>query len=200
MTQDFRPDGIPFTTAMPDGPRRSARIAELTKKRNINEVKATESQPKLGRRTVKETTGLVKPSRPSRGPPRKESAIERLKTRVRRPLERPKGKLPDVERKASSKNRRGSHRVTGETGPQHARASERLAANHLVPQPLRPTLTAEAVRSPVSAADPQQGIAGTTLSRNALQLLETQTANNPLPEGLSKVGIHKRSLHSCAHF
>ena len=200
MTQAFRPDGIPSTTAMPDGPRRSARIAELTKKRNINEVKVTEPQSKLGRRTVKETTGLVKPSRLSRGPPRKESAIERSKTRGKRPLERPKGKLPDVERKALSKHRRGSHRATGKTGPQQARAPERLAANHLVPQPLQPTLTAEAVRSPEPEAGPRQGIAGATLSRDALQLLETQTANNPLPEELSAVGVPRGSLYSCAHF
>jgi len=200
MTHAFRPDGIPSTTAMPDGPRRSARIAELTKKRNINEVKATEPQPKLGRRTVKETTGLVKPSRLSRGPPRKESAIERSKTRGKRPLVRPKGKLPEIERKALSKNRRGSHRVTGETGPQQARASKRLAANHLVPQPLQPTLTAEAVRSPESEADPQQGIAGAVLSRDALQSLEIKTANDPLPEELSAVGVPSRSLYSCAHF
>lgn len=192
MTQAFRPDGILSTTAMPDGPRRSVRIAELSKKRRISKVKATESHPKRGRRTVKGTTGLVTPSRPSRDPQRKKSVIERLKTRGEKALKRPKDKLPDVERDVLSKNGSGTHRVTGKTAPQQARALERLAAKHLVPQHLPPTLTREAVRSPEFEADPQQRNAGTALSRDALRLLEAQTANNPLPEELSTVGLYKR--------
>jgi len=187
MSQAVRPDGILPTTEMPDGPRRSARIAELAEKRRVSDVKTTESHPKLSRHTIKEQTGPVKPLGPSQNPAPKEPAAESSKTRRRKALKRPKDNLANVEREALSNRGLGPRRVAEGTSPQEPRASERLAAKHLVRQPLQHTLTGDAVRSPGFEADPWHETAGATLSREALRLLETQTAKHPLPEGLSAV-------------
>lgn len=194
MSQAVRPDGILSTTEMPDGPRRSARIAELAEKRRVSDGKTTESHPKRSRHTIKEKTGLVKSLGPSQNPPPKDPAAKSSKTQVRKALKRPKDNLRNVEREALSNRGRGRRRVAEETSPQEPRASKRLAAKHLVRQPLQHTLTGDAVRSPGFEADPWHETAGAALSHEALRLLETQTAKHPLPEGLSTVS--KRTASS----
>ena len=189
MTRAFRSDGILYTTAMPDGPRRSARIADLTKKRRSKEVTTTEPHSRLGRHTAKEKTGLLKPSGSSQGPLPKQPGTEISKTRGRRALERLRDKPQVVEHEPLSRKQRGRQQAERETGRRQARASDRLFAKHLIQQPVKSTWT----RALEAEVQSQQENTRATLNRDALRRLETQTAKHPLPEALSTVMIRTRS-------
>lgn len=183
---------------MPDGPRRSVRIAELTKKPSISEVKVTESYPERGRRVGKGKPGVVKPLQPPRNPPPKKSATERPKTQARKALERPKNKQPNLEHQSSGRKEHRRQRFTKETATQQAKRSKNLLLKYLIILPVRLAFTDEARRNRTIDADPEPGLSRVNLSREALQRLETATADDPFPEDLSAVSKvpHQQGLCS----
>ncbi len=190
MTQAVRYEGIFSATAMPDGLRRSARVAELAKKARISEVRVTESLRKRGRPAGKAKTSTVKASEPLQKPPARAPLAEKLRTRAVKAPEPSKSKPSDVEYQPLSKKGRGRRRATKEAPIQEVEASTQLTPKHPLQQPARPALNSDTLRHLEAEADPHQERARAPLSRDALQQLETETANNPFPEGIESVMIH----------